>query len=432
MTNLDLGTLQQAVVAVAIGLMMGLEREYAGLEKGQDWIETHPQRRGADAAVRFQVTLGARTFALLTLAGWMSGLFGGVGLPLGFCALSAVLVGLHYHHTGAKDRGITTEVAALAAPLLGLLLHRDMLLAVALAVIVTLLLLSKPWFKEWIPRLHREDLIAAVQLLIVFAVALPLLPVRALDPWQVLSPRKLGWLVALIAGVDFAGYALNRVLGARRGAALTGLVGGLVSSTAVTLGMSRQVRQQAGLMGPAAVAILLACAVMGLRVLGLAAVLGGGALSLRLAPPLGAMVLGLLAWAWWLALPSHNGQTEEIPLQNPFHLKRAIGWGLAIGAVLLASSAARAWLGDRGLLLTALISGFADVDPLTVAVGQQARETGLDPGTGATAIILAIGANTFTKAALAWANGGRAFGLRLGGALGVSFLLALAFAAFGS
>jgi uncharacterized membrane protein (DUF4010 family) len=430
--NLDLETLKQAVVAVAIGLMMGLEREYAGLEKEQDWLEAHPQRRGGDSAQRFHATIGARTFALLTFSGWVSGLFGGAALPLGFCGLSAILVALHYHHTGAKDRGITTEVAALAAPLLGLLLHQDMLLAAALSVIVTLLLLSKPWFKEWIPRLHREDLIAAVQLLIVFAVALPLLPTRAIDPWQVLSPRKIGWLVALIAGVDFAGYALNRVLGARRGAVLTGLVGGLVSSTAVTLGMSRQVRQQPSLMDPATVAVLLACAVMGLRVLGLMAVLGGADLALRLALPLGFMVLSVFTTAWWLARHPHAEKTEEVPLQNPFHLKRAVAWGAALAAVLLASTAARAWFGDRGLMLTALVSGFADVDPLTLAVSHQVRETGLAAGTAVTAVIVAIGANTFTKTAIAWVNGGRAFGIRLAGLLGIPFLIGLALTALAS
>ena len=101
------------------------------------------------------------------------------------------------------------------------------LLAVAVAVIVTLLLLSKPWIRAWIPKLHREDLTAAMQLLIVFAILLPLLPGRTLDPWGVLSPRKVGWMVALIAAVDFLGYALNRRAWARRrGAVLTGLVGG--------------------------------------------------------------------------------------------------------------------------------------------------------------------------------------------------------------
>ena len=427
MLNLDLATLKEAAVAVCIGLMMGLEREHAGYEKEQDLGSAHPDRPAAESEGTPGGSIGARSFALLTLLGWMSTQAGSAAVAVAVLAFTALLIGLFYHHTGGRDRGITTEIAALSAPLLGMLLRQDMLLAVALAVIVTLLLLSKPWFRGWIPKLHRQDLTAAMQLLIVFAVALPLLPSRALDPWQVLSPRKVGWLVALIAGVDFLGYALNRALGARRGAVLTGLVGGLASSTVVTLSMARQVDRDPGMRDPAIVAILLACAVMGLRVFALVLLLGGWPLASPLAAPLGAMVAFLLAAAWW----SHGQQSpvpERVALENPFHLKRALVCGLALAAVLLASSAARAWFGDRGLMVTALLSGFADVDPLTVAVAQQVRETGLTATTAVLAVILAIGANTCTKGVLAYLNGGRDMGRRLGALLAASFLIAMAMA----
>ncbi|MBI4913214.1 MAG: MgtC/SapB family protein [Acidobacteria bacterium] len=422
---LELATLKEAAVAVAIGLMMGLEREHAGFEKEQDWLEAHPKRRAQDAEALFGGGVGARSFALLALLGWMSTLAGGPWLPVATLGFTAVLLGLHYHHTGGKDRGITTEIAALSAPVLGMLIRQDMLLAVALGVIVTLLLLSKPWFRGWIPKLHREDLTAAVQLLIVFAVALPLLPVKTLDPWHVLSPRKLGWMVALIAGADFAGYALNRALGAQRGAVLTGVVGGLVSSTAVTLGMARQVAQEAAMRDPATVAVLLACSVMGARVYALVALLGGAELASRLAPAMALMVAFLLGASWWIARRPHGGRPDEVPMRNPFHLKRALAWGAALALVLVASAAARAWFGDRGLMVTALISGFADVDPLTLAVSHQVRETGLPAATAGVAIVAAISANTVSKAALAWINGGSAFGRRLTLLLGLSLALAL-------
>ena len=425
MLALELSPIKEAAVAVALGLMMGLEREHAELEREQDWAEAHPPQGSPALPPAPHAAIGARTFALLTLLGWMSTQLGdGIGIPLGILAFAAFLVGLFYHHSSGKDRGITTEVAALGAPLLGMLVHHDLLLAVALSVIVTVLLLSKPWFRGWIPKLNRQDLSAAVQLLIVFAVALPVLPSRALDPWGVLSPRKIGWLVALIAGVDFLGYALNRTLGARRGAALTGLVGGLASSTVVTLSMARQVKVDPGMRDPAIVASLLACSVMGLRVFGLVLLLGGWALASHLAAPLGAMVALLLGAAWWSAR-LETPALQEVALENPFHLKRALVWGSALAAVLLASAATRAWFGDRGLLATALLSGFADVDPLTVAVSQQVHSAGLAIPTAVLAITLAIGANTTTKAALAYLNGGPAYGRRLGAMLGISFLVAL-------
>lgn len=433
MLSLDLSTLKEAAMAVALGLMMGLERERSGFERSQETREEPFQRRESDRPEGNLGSLGARTFALLTLLGWISVKVGGGGLalPIAVQAFAALLVGLFYFQTSSSERGLTTEIAALAAPLLGMLLTRDPLLAVAVTVIVTLLLLSKPWFRAWIPRLHREDLIAAMQLLIVFAILLPLLPLRTLDPWGVMSPRKMGWMVALIAAVDFLGYALNRILGSRRGALMTGVVGGLVSSTVVTVTMSRHAKDDPSLRAPGQVAVMLACAVMALRVAILAGVVGGLELARPLLLPMGAMVVTLLVASWWsyrVHVP-HPAPVEEIPLRNPFHLKRALGWGLALAAVLLVSAAARAWFGDRGLLVAAGLSGLADVDPITLAVSSQVRAIGLPAPTAVLAIVLAIGANTTAKATFAWISGGRAFGQRLALLLSLSFLATLVVAA---
>lgn len=428
MLILDLSTLKEAAMAVALGLMMGLERERSGFERSQEGREDSPQRRESDQIEVLRGSLGARTFALLTLLGWISVKVGGGGqaMPIAVMAFAALMVGLFYFETSSADRGLTTEIAALAAPLLGMLLTRDALLAVAVAVIVTLLLLSKPWIRAWIPRLHREDLTAAMQLLIVFAILLPLLPSRTLDPWGVLSPRKVGWMVALIAAVDFLGYALNRILGSRRGALLTGLVGGLVSSTVVTVTMSRQAREDPTLRGPGQVAVMLACAVMGLRVAILAGLVGGPALARPLLLPVAAMVLVLLGASVWIhRLGSMEMDGSAMPLRNPFHLKRAAAWGLLLATVLLASAAARAWFGDQGLMVAAGLSGLADVDPITLAVSSQVRDVGLPASSAVLAIILAMGSNTLAKAAFAWISGGRAFGGRLAGLLCASLAAAL-------
>lgn len=428
MLSLDFSTLKEAAMAVALGLMMGLERERSGFERSQESHE-QLQRRESDRVEAQHGSLGARTFALLTLLGWISVKVGGDGLamPIAVMAFAALLVGLFYHATSSPDRGLTTEIAALAAPLLGMLLTRDALLAVAVAVIVTLLLLSKPWIRAWIPRLHREDMTAAMQLLIVFAILLPLLPSRTLDPWGVLSPQKVGWMVALIAAVDFLGYALNRVLGSHRGAVMTGLVGGMVSSTVVTVAMSRQAKDDPSFRGPGQIAVMLACAVMGVRVAILAGVVGGPDLAKSLLLPMAAMVATLLGAAWWTyrSSPAQAVGPEEMPLRNPFHLKRALGWGLALATVLLVSAAARAWFGDQGLMVAAGLSGVADVDPITLAVSSQVHTIGLPTGTAILAIVLAIATNTLAKAGFAWISGGRAFGLRLTAMLAASLVATL-------
>jgi uncharacterized membrane protein (DUF4010 family) len=426
MLSLDLSTLKEATMAVALGLMMGLERERSGFDRATGGAGEPGE--GLDGSEAKHGSLGARTFALLTLLGWVSVKVGGgsSAIPIAVLVLAAGLIGLFYCETTAADRGLTTEVAAVSAPLLGMLLTRDALLAVAVAVIVTLLLLSKPWFRAWVPRLHREDLTAAMQLLIVFAILLPLLPTRTMDPWGVLSPRKVGWMVALIASVDFLGYALNRTLGSRRGALFTGLVGGLVSSTIVTVTMSRQARQDPSLRGPGQIAVLLACAIMGLRVGILATLVGGVALGAWLILPLVAMMgvlLGSAAWIYHASQVQMDGSDMTLP--NPFHLKRAVAWGLVLAGVLLISAAARAEFGDRGLLVTAGLSGLADVDPITLAVSSQVGTVGLSALTAVLSILVAIGANTLVKGAFAWISGGRAFGGRIAILLATSFVVAL-------
>jgi uncharacterized membrane protein (DUF4010 family) len=143
-----------------------------------------------------------------------------------------------------------------------------------------------------------------------------------------------------------------------------------------------------------------------------------------------AMVAVLLAGAWWTqrsGLAREGG--EEMPMRNPFHLKRALTWGLALAGVMLISAAARAGFGDRGLLVAATLSGFADVQPITLAVSSQVNTIGLPTRTAALAIVLAIGSNTLAKAGFAWISGGRAFGGRLAIILAISLAAALAMVA---
>jgi uncharacterized membrane protein (DUF4010 family) len=200
----------------------------------------------------------------------------------------------------------------------------------------------------------------------------------------------------------------------------------LVSSTVVTVTMSRQAREDASLKDPGQVAVLLACAMMGIRVAILAGIVGGAALARPLLLPMSVMVLVLLGASFWIYRSSAmRASGEALPARNPFHLRRAAAWGLALATVLLVSAGARAWFGDRGLLVTAGLSGLADVDPITLAVGSQVRTVGLHASTAVLAIILAVGSNTIAKAGFAWISGGRAFGQRLAAFLGASFAAAL-------
>jgi len=135
------------------------------------------------------------------------------------------------------------------------------------------------------------------------------------------------------------------------------------------------------------------------------------------------VLLGCSGWIYRTGAMQVGG--EEMPVRNPFHLKRALAWGLALASVLLISAAARSWFGDRGLLVAAGLSGLADVDPITLAVSSQVHAVGLRATTATLAIVMAIGANTLAKAAFAWVSGGRPFGQRLAMMLGASLAVAL-------
>ena len=177
-----------------------------------------------------------------------------------------------------------------------MMVRHDRRIALALGLVTTLLLLAKPWTRTLVPKLRRIELTAALQLGIGLAVLLPLLPTEAHDPWGVLSPRKIGLFVLLIAGLGFVGYVLHRILGQTKGAGLAGLVGGLVSSTAVTAAMAQDAARRPEHRLSGQLATFLANAVMPIRVLVVTALLSR-AITRALALPLGAMAAIMLLGA---------------------------------------------------------------------------------------------------------------------------------------
>ncbi|MBA3549026.1 MAG: MgtC/SapB family protein [Nannocystis sp.] len=393
----------EAAVAGGVGLFVGLEREHSDLN-GPD--NTHTDDH-----------LGVRTFSILALFGWTCAVLGDrlPWLPPAGLVVAAGLVLAHYFRVGDKDLGLTTEVAAVATFALGMLVHHQRDLAVGVALALTLLLLAKPFFRRTIPKLRRVELTATLQLAIVLAVGLPLLPVEAYDPWGVLSPRKIGLFVVLIAGISYVGYVLNRLFGASRGAGLAGIVGGLASSTAVTVAMAQQSRTDEHMVLPGQLAIFLANTVMFARVLVITALINRS-IAAALALPLGLMGVVMLTGAGWkyLALrragPSAGPTGETLPLSNPFALVPALKWGVVLSLVLVASAIAQQHFGDRGLLVTAAASGLADVDAVTLAVSRQSQQGTLSTAVAALAITIAVVANTLVKGTMAVFMGRKGFG----------------------
>ncbi len=423
MDELTLRHLVDAATAVGIGLLVGLERE-------QHEVADHAAEADSGGPL-----LGVRTFALLGLFGWLAGYLS-TGAPwtpaagflaVGALALWSAIVGRAGHS------GLTTEVAALVTFALGMAVPGNRMLAIALGLVTTLLLVSKPWFRTLIPRLRRMDLTSTLQLLILIAIVLPVLPTEASDPWGVLAPRRIGLFVVLIAAISYVGYILNRLLGSRGSAGITGLVGGLASSTAVTVAMSQRARAAASFRQPGQLAIYLASTVMFVRVV-VVCYLVDATVARALIAPLGGMALvtgaaALLVWRRIEKGKRGGADDSKLELVNPFSLFPALKWGLLFAAVLVLTAAARETFGEAGSVVSAALAGLVDVDAVTLATARQASHGGLPIGTASVAITTAVVSNTLVKCAIAWAAGGRRFARAPTIAFAVTVAVGLAIAA---
>jgi uncharacterized membrane protein (DUF4010 family) len=403
--------LVDAAYALGIGLVVGLEREHRGVSDEGSAGETASQAQKSERTV----AMGVRTFALFSLVGWAAGFLGATWSWIPPIALLVIggLVAVEYVLVREFGTGLTTELAAVMTLMLGLLVNVDRGLAAALALATTIILYSKPWVRSVVVRVRRVELSGTFQLLILLAIVLPLLPSEPHDPWDALPPRRIGFFVVLIAGISYVGYILTRALGQRRSAGLTGIFGGITSSTAVTIAMARTGRLDS-MRQPAQLAVFLANAIMFGRVLVITAVLSR-AVATALLIPLGAMgvvMLGGALWRWRTLGPATPPaeMPKEANLQNPFALIPALKWGAILCAVLLLAHFAQEFAGTQGLYAAAAASGIADVDAITLAVTRQASELTLPYQAATTAITIAVMTNTVIKAVLAVFGGGRAFG----------------------
>lgn len=433
--NLDL--IVNIAYALGIGVLIGLERSITAPEP-EAGKECQPAEENTEASDGF---LGVRTFSILSLGGYCAALAADQ-FPLAAAGIVAGLMGLiliMYWQASHKDPGITTEISAVACVGLGLLCHSRPHTAGVLALLVTTLLASKRFLNVTLRRLNRVELTDTLKFLAFILILLPLLPNRALDPYGAFNPHKVMYLVILISGISFIGYFLTKFLGAERGLSLTGLVGGLTSSTAVTASMATQVKESPALLKPCLIATIIANATMFGRVLVVVFILDRN-LAIQLAPSIGAMLAAATAAAavLWLRArqeaPAEKGSTQ-LKLSNPFSIGPALKFAAFFVGILFIAKIAKLYLGDEGLYLTALASGLADVDPITLSIAEQTKSLSLATTTGAIAVTIAVVANSVVKSGMAIYSGGMKFGTRVGaillGSTGAGLIVLLVIGAVG-
>ncbi len=384
-------------VALLIGLLIGLQREFS--------YEVSGDRKEKTFA-------GVRTFAIFGLLGCSAGYLAELyAEPLVFAGLILLVGGLiivSYFVTASAGRpGMTTEVAAVLTVVTGTLCYLDQLaLAVAIAVVTAALLSFKLELHGFAERLTREDIIAALKFALITAIFLPILPNESFwpPPFDVLNPYRIWLMVVLISGISFLGYILFKLLGTQRGISLTGLLGGLVSSTATTLSFSERSRKNINLAKPFAMAIMIAWTVMFGRVLIEVFVVNRELLTV-IWLPVGLAGLAGLIYAAYLFLAPHEDDQEDVQITNPFELRPAITFGLLYGLILLIAQAAQMYLGDTGVLLSAFISGLADVDAITLSMAELSSNGTISLETAARAIVIAIMSNTLVKGGIVFSSG---------------------------
>ena len=238
------------------------------------------------------------------------------------------------------------------------------------------------------------------------AIILPILPNEAIfkPPFDVLNPYKIWLMVVFISGISFLGYVAIKIVGPQQGIGLTGLLGGLVSSTAVTLSVSERSNREPQLAKPFALAITVAWTVMFARILVEVGVINKALLGKIWLPIVVAGAIGLL-YCLYLYFSQRTTEKGDIKFSNPFDLKSAIKFGLLYGLVLLISRVAQMYLGDTGIYLSSIVSGAADVDAIALSMSELSRSGGLDLDTASNAVILAAMSNTAVKGGIALFGG---------------------------
>jgi uncharacterized membrane protein (DUF4010 family) len=377
--------LQRLAIALAIGLIIGIERGWT---------------------MRAEAEGGAVILAAIFLA-------------------FALVIGFLRYREMERDQtfGATTVLAAYVAFALGALAGvGEMGAAAAASVAAAALLAMKSALHGWLEKVTWNELRAGILLLAMTLILLPILPNQGFGPFAAVNPYELWLMTILIAGVSFAGYIGLKWVGGTHGVVLSGLAGGLVSSTATTLSLSRFAREHADRQEPLIAGALLAGSTMMARILVVSASVNP-ALLRWLAPPLFLAAAALAAQAAFnLRAVGRAALDQPLALKNPFELWTVLKFGAFLALVMVAAKALTAWAGEAGAYTLAAFSGLADVDAVTLTMSRLCGGGALGEQSAATAILVAAAVNTVVKVGLGWFAGGRGPGLGL--ALGAGLSLA--------
>lgn len=376
--------------ALGVGLLIGTER---------GWYD-----RKEDEGDR---VAGIRTFSLIGLLGgiiaFLSTQVGDWLIPVALVSITALVIAsyifeIKVHHN--DDIGITTEVALILTFVLSVwaaLGHQ--IAALGSAVAVMAILSMKPVLHKWLRKVDVEVIYAGIKLLVISVILLPILPNKGYGPWDTLNPYWIWWMVVLISGLSFLGFVLVKYAGEGKGTILTAIIGGLASSTAVTISLAQLSKQQSRAKNKLYISgVLIASSIMLIRVFVEVSVVNRNLLN-SLWVPLSAMLFLTLGCVGWLYLSSRTDKDEESPeldLGNPLQLPTALKFGALLAVILVLATALKEWFGDEGIYLLALFSGLMDVDAITLSLSKMAQNE-ISESVATLGIIISVISNTLVK-----------------------------------
>lgn len=386
---------QHLLVTAAIGLIIGLEREF----------NTHGERAHVG---------GIRTFTLAAMLGYLSGTVAANSvlwvIPFTILGFFLLLSVIYYYQVRQERYGLTSELSMLSTLLLGILVSQGYVQeSLAVVVVMTALLSVKEQVHGIVKKITEEEMFAFIKFAVLALLILPILPDKSFGPEGLINSLELGWLVIIVLSISFTGYLLLKFVG-QRGILLTAIIGGLLSSTMVTWVFSERSREKPELSASYGAGIILASSVMFIRAFALAAVFYQPVARLLVIPLSVLLVLNLLTAYRVYRLQQHNGETPSLNPGNPLDIRNAVVFTLIYTGITFGMYYARQWSGQVGVYLSGAISGIADIDAITISSAKWASADTEQTGFAASVIILAILSNTVFKAVLSYIRGSEALG----------------------
>jgi uncharacterized membrane protein (DUF4010 family) len=383
--------------ALAIGLLVGAERE----------------RRKGDGEDR--ASAGVRTFAIASLSGAIALQIGGVPLLIAICVAIFGLAAIAYFRSSRADPGLTTEVALVAMPALGALVLREPAAAGAIAVVMTLLLAFRSGIHHFVRTvLTAEELRDGLVLGAAALVILPLMPDRAMGPWEAINPRTIWLIVVLVMAIGALGHIAVRALGPRVGLPIAGFASGFVSSSATIAALGeRAARQPDSLRSIVAGAVLSTVATVAQLAI-IVAAFHRPTLLVLLAPLAlaGVTAIGYGVFFAWSAMRSDAPHAPDRS-ERAFNPLTALLLAAIVAGVLLASAALKEWLGEAGLVIAVAASGLADAHAGAASVASMAASGRISPAEAAWPILAAFTTNAVVKCVIAMTYGGATYASRV-------------------